>query len=305
MIIGLGCIAHDLIMVTETPWGSGKGRVVRSEVRFGGNVRNALATVAALDHPAAYLGAIGTSQVAEEAVGDLVGHGISAGFVERVPGADPVASRITVTGDGERYIAFDDSPLATTPLPNAVIVDQALDRAEALLVDACVAPTGSLNVVQSARARGIPVVMDAERDPTSAVRALVMAADHVVIPLAFGIQITGAHVPADVAAALWSDDRTAVVLTDGARGAHAFASPDDAVYVPSFPVDAVDTTGCGDAFHGAYAWALVSGADLEERVRIASAAAAVIAALPAGARRVATRAALSALLSQVSEGAQE
>ena len=102
--------------------------------------------------------------------------------------------------------------------------------------------------------------------------------------------------PRDVAAALWSDHRAAVVLTDGMRGAYAFASPEVQVHVPSFSVKTVDTTGCGDAFHGAYAWALVSGVDLEERVRIGAAAAGVLAALPAGVTRVATRTAMDSYL---------
>ena len=296
MIIGLGCIAHDLILVTATPWESGKGRVVARESRFGGNVRNALATVAALDHPAGYLGTIGTSGLADAAVADLVAHGIDTTFVERVAGADPVESRITVTSDGERYIAFDDAPLAITPLPSEAIVERALGAAGCLLIDACVAPPGSLHVVEQARERGVPVVLDAERDPTPTVRALVDAADHLVIPLAYGVELTQMHDPRDVAAALWSDHRAAIVLTDGMRGAYAFASPEAGSHVPSFSVKTVDTTGCGDAFHGAYAWALVSGVDLEERVRIGAAAAGVLAALPAGSPRVAPRAAMDAYL---------
>jgi sulfofructose kinase len=296
MIIGLGCIAHDLILVTATPWESGKGRVVARESRFGGNVRNALATVAALDHPAGYLGTIGTSGLSDAAVADLVAHGIDTIFVERVAGADPVESRITVTADGERYIAFDDAPLAITPLPSEALVERALGAAGCLLIDACVAPPGSLHVVEQARERGVPVVLDAERDPTPTVRALVDAADHLVIPLAYGVELTQMHDPRDVAAALWSDHRAAIVLTDGMRGAYAFASPEAGSHVPSFSVKTVDTTGCGDAFHGAYAWALVSGVDLEERVRIGAAAAGVLAALPAGSPRVAPRAAMDAYL---------
>ena len=295
MIVGLGCLAHDHILVTETPWELGKGRVIHAETRFGGNVRNALAAVAGLDYPAAYLGTVGLAASSDEAMADLAEHGISTQFIERVPGADPVESRITVTAGGERYVAFDDSSLATTPLPSEEVIAAALSAAGALLVDACVAPPGALGVVEQARERGVAVVLDAERDPNPTVRALVDAADHLVIPLSFGMTLTGAVDPADVAADLWNDRRSAIVLTDGTRGSHAFTSPSQRVYVAAFPVVAVDTTGCGDAFHGAYAWSLMSGAGIIQRVTMASAAAAVVAALPAGARRAPTREAIADL----------
>ena len=294
MILGLGCIAHDLILVTETTWESGKGRVTASESRFGGNVRNALATVAALGAPAGYLGAIGTSPLGDEAVADLEDYGISTAYVERVPGADPVTSRITVTAGGERYIAFDDAPLARTPLPTLDTIDRALVEADALLIDAVVAPPGSLAVVEQARKLGVPVILDAEREPSPTVRALVGAADHLVIPLSFGAMLTSESDPGEIARALWNSHRSAVVLTDGVRGSYAFDAPSAPVHIPAFSVEAVDTTGCGDAFHAAYTWSLLRGAPLPERVTAASAAAAVVAGLPAGSRRVATLSSISA-----------
>ena len=296
MIIGLGCLAHDRVLVTETTWAAGKGRISRRETRFGGNVRNALAAVAALEHPAAYLATVGTSPLADQAMADLIEHDIHIRFVERFEGADPVTSVLIITSDGERYIAFDDDALKSTPLPSTTTVDDALSYAEAVLVDAPTAPPGSLDVLKRARQSGIPVVLDAERDPSPTVRALIDVADHLVIPLGFGVELTNQDAPADIATALWNEHREAIVLTDGSRGSFAFASPATSVQVPAFPVSAVDTTGCGDAFHGAYVWALTRGDDLETRVEIASAAAAVVAALEPEAKRVPSRETIEQLL---------
>jgi sugar/nucleoside kinase (ribokinase family) len=51
----------------------------------------------------------------------------------------------------------------------------------------------------------------------------------------------------------------------------------------------VDTTGCGDVFHGAYASALARGLGLAERVRFASAAAALKATRHGGQAGIPTR----------------
>jgi len=304
MIVGLGCLAHDNVLVTETTWAAGKGRIVRRETRFGGNVRNALATVAALDHPAAYLATVGTSSLGEQAFTDLLEHHIDTRFIERVPGADPVTSVLTITSDGERYIAFDDDALARTPLPSTPTIDDALSVAKVLLVDAPTAPPGSLEVVQRARAAGIPVVLDAERDPTESVLALIAEADHLVIPVTFGRDITGRAEPADVIDGLWRDARTAVVLTDGPRGSFAAESPTEIVHVPAFDTPVIDTTGCGDAFHGAYAVALSNSEDLTARTTFASAAAAVIAAREPGERRTPTTDEIDQLLGDASSSNQ-
>ena len=45
--------------------------------------------------------------------------------------------------------------------------------------------------------------------------------------------------------------------------------------MPPFPVDAVDTTGCGDVFHGAYIYGLLEGWPLPATVRFAAACAAL------------------------------
>ena len=296
MIVGRGCLAHDHVAVTDTLWAAGKGHIVHSEDRFGGNAPNALATIAALGYPAAYLATVGTSETGDAGVGDLAARGVSTDFIQRVAGADPVEAHLTITADGERYIAFDNSPLAHTPLPDHATVDTALAKASALLVDATSAPHGSIDVVRAARDRQIPVVLDVERDPTDAVAELMNEADHLVVPLSFGRRLTKRDAPDEVIESLWGSRRSAVVLTDGPRGSYGCESPGPVVHTAAFASPVVDTTGCGDAFHGAYAMALALGRDFAARLTFATAAAAVLASRPTGEPRTPTSEEVEALV---------
>jgi sulfofructose kinase len=65
-----------------------------------------------------------------------------------------------------------------------------------------------------------------------------------------------------------------LAVTDGAEGVH-WLDGETTRHLPAFPVEAVDTTGAGDVFHGALALALGEGQEAEEAVRFSSAAAAL------------------------------
>ena len=66
-------------------------------------------------------------------------------------------------------------------------------------------------------------------------------------------------------------ESTAVVLTLGEQGALMLTAT-ESEYVSALTVDAVDTTGAGDAFCGALATALASGEALRTAVGFANAA---------------------------------
>ncbi len=79
------------------------------------------------------------------------------------------------------------------------------------------------------------------------------------------------------AESLWSEDRAAVVVTTGADGYWWIdrRTAPIARWGPAFAIEAVDTTGCGDVFHGAYAASLARGDSMENRLRIAAATSAL------------------------------
>jgi sulfofructose kinase len=100
-------------------------------------------------------------------------------------------------------------------------------------------------------------------------------------------------VPEEAIAALWNTSREVVVLTAGATGCrYRDRSLEASRLHPAVPVEATDTTGCGDIFHGAYALALAEGLSLVERLALASAA----AAFKASKQRLGTREEIESLL---------
>ena len=65
-----------------------------------------------------------------------------------------------------------------------------------------------------------------------------------------------------------------VIITLGSQGAFV-VTKNEKVSIPSYKVDAIDTTAAGDTFCGAFSVALVEGKSLKEALQFASAAAAI------------------------------
>ncbi|GAA2865073.1 PfkB family carbohydrate kinase [Microbacterium arabinogalactanolyticum] len=78
-------------------------------------------------------------------------------------------------------------------------------------------------------------------------------------------------------ARLHADGAAIVIRTLGADGVELHRAGEEPWYVPAFPVDAVDTTGAGDAFCGALAAALAGGIRLADALLRAAAAGAIVA----------------------------
>jgi sugar/nucleoside kinase (ribokinase family) len=92
---------------------------------------------------------------------------------------------------------------------------------------------------------------------------------HAILPLAAAARLTGESLPEAALRSLASWTNAQLVVTDGLRGAWAL-TPGGVLHQPAFPVQTIDTTGCGDAFHGAYASALLDGWPLPLRLEFAA-----------------------------------
>lgn len=110
---------------------------------------------------------------------------------------------------------------------------------------------GNLRAASIARAAEIPIVADLEEDSDPGFPELLKLVDHVVLPNDLAEKITGKKSPEAAAEALWHKERHAVVITCGSAGSWFLGEDGVVQHQPAFEVQVVDTTGCGDVFHGA------------------------------------------------------
>ena len=273
-VLALGATAVDDVLTVDRHPRPGEKIPVHARRRFaGGQAATALVAVARLGGTAAYGGALASEGLGAFVRQRLRAEGVEL-FGEPVTGAGPVHATVIVDATGNRTILYD---LAGATGAGVSGPDPAwLDRCGVLLIDQ-LGVEGMARAAEMARSRGVPVVADLEHaEETSAARLLALT-DHCLVNRAFARAFTGHD---DTRAAVWSLAEAAgsrtVVVTDGARGCWYAAGPAEPVHhEPALDVAAVDTTGCGDVFHGAYAWALARGYGLAERVRLASATAAL------------------------------
>lgn len=66
-----------------------------------------------------------------------------------------------------------------------------------------------------------------------------------------------------------------VIITLGSKGSYLYSGGETGELVPSFKVEAVDTTGAGDAFNGGFAHALSNGFPVKQAMTFANAVAAL------------------------------
>lgn len=292
-ILGLGCTSvDDLMYVDQYPAADTKTRVLVRERHCGGLTGTALVAAARLGSACSFAGTLGRDELSQFVLQRLESEGIDTAHARCRVEARPVHANIVVEESrGTRTIFFDVEgvfgPDGEWP------AEELIRSAKVLFVDHF-GIDGMIRAARVARAGGIAVVADFESDEHPRFGELLALVDHLVLSQGFAAKITGYDDPAVAVEALWTADRQAVVVTCGSEGAWYLGrgGSGEACRERAIPVDAVDTTGCGDVFHGAYASALARGLELVTRVRFASAAAALKATHRGGQAGIPDRAAV-------------
>ena len=181
------------------------------------------------------------------------------------------------------------------------VTEELIAACKVLFIDHTVS-NASIRAAEIARSLGIPVVADIEPGQTPRRAEIINAADHLIIGVNLASQLTGETNPAAMTAALASRDRACTVVTAGDQGCWYAEADRPVQHFPAFPIHAVDTTGCGDVFHGAYAAALSRGEPIRRAIRVATAAAGLKATQPGGQPGIPSLAVIEQFLQDHPEG---
>ncbi len=299
-VLGLGVIAvDDLLFAKSYPPPDEKTRVLRTERQCGGLTGIALIAAARLGARCAYAGVLGRDEFSEFALANLQREGIDLKYLRRREGARPVHSYIIVDCARHTRNIFCDATGAVGADPNWP-TEAVIRSARVLFVDHFGIP-GMIRAARIARRAGIPVVADLEKNIGAGFSRLLALVDHLIVSQSFAALLTGEKNPARAAKKLWTSRRSVVVVTCGEQGSWHVGRENPAVSVhhAAFKVKVVDTTGCGDVFHGAYATALAEGKPLEARIRFASAAAGLKATKPGAQTSIPSRREVEKFLSRM------
>jgi ribokinase len=305
-ILGLGCAAvDDVLYVDRYPPRDAKTSVLRRDRQCGGLTTAALIAAARLKVRCAYAGCLGADDASQFVLTTLAAENINTEHVRCDPTAQPIRSTIVVDeGRGTRNVFFDVQGLRS--LPAKWPGDEIIRTTRALLVDHFNIDA-QIHAARIAREHRAPVVADFEDLDVPGFDALLELVDHLVLSLPFAKHLTGCTHADDAVRALWHDARRAAIVTCGGdgcwlmtptagTGAAEFRGTPVVKHQPAFKVTAVDTTGCGDVFHGAYAAGLVRDLAVPEAARFASAAAALKATRRGGASSAPSLSQVTALL---------
>lgn len=272
-ILGVGISAvDDVLYINDSPQPNAKYPVEDAARAGGGLAAVAMVAAARLGARAAYVARFDDGDLSAYMTRVMAEQGVITDTIIADPAAQPYHSIIVVDrATGSRTIFYDCRKFRQPTAGD--ISDALIARTKVFFLD-FLAPPVPVDLARKAKAAGVPIVADIE-GRHAGVEELLPEIDYLVVSEEFAQWHTGKQALKEACAELAKAQRAATVVTAGAAGCWWTAGGGDPVHMPAFPIKCVDTTGCGDTYHGAFAWAVARGFSVEETVVIASACGAI------------------------------
>lgn len=287
LCIGHGC--RDIILpLREFPVENTKYVVPEFRESPGGPACNAASLLARWGASVAFMGLLGDDEEGKAVVRDLSDWGVDLSLTELRPRhPTPVSFIIANEANGSRTI-FNRKRTGVflKPAPDDFLREYGPAGPRVLLFDGHELEASLAAMAAWPKA---VTILDAGSLRTGT-ETLSGRVDYCISSEKFAREIAGAA-PGDaltapkslaaLAEALHSRGAKHTAVTLGEKGC-VYREGNRTLHLPAYPARAVDTTGAGDIFHGAFAFGILEGRDFPEALRLSAAAAGLSVQKPGG-----------------------
>ena len=263
IVVVVGSMNTDLITYVRQAPGPGETVIGhRFQSGFGGKGANQAAMARLLGADVAFVGALGEDAYADLTLENFRRLGIDAAGVLRVPGSSGVAP-IWVEDDGtNRIIVVPGANDLLTP-DHAAAAVAARDRVDVAVGQFEVPQAATAAAFAAARARGAITILNPA--PAATIASDLLAVTDWLIPneseftALAGSAGEAGEAGDDAFRAFAAGHGVRLIVTLGARGAALVGANGAVTRLPARAVTAIDTSGAGDAFVGAFAVGIAMG----------------------------------------------
>jgi len=259
-IAALGVASWDELRVLDRYPGEGGWTYIRSsECTLGGTTANLAVAASRLGSDVSFFAKISDDETGDRTLAALAGTGVDCSQVQRAPGQPDISIVLVSAETGERTILWQQGPYLQRG--DAIAIDH-LFGAELTVVDTPDLPLRRFLTDLPAHTRP-----NARLLGTLSYFATAIDEDKIEIALRHDVLVgnereyaalTGHADPVvafdAVCAAMSGSNLRMAIMTRGPRGCIG-RTRSEQIDVPAFPVTVIDSTGAGDAFAGAVAFA--------------------------------------------------
>lgn len=281
----VGSTMMDMIAYVDRMPGDGETlHGTRFSMGFGGKGANQAVMAARLGADVAMVNCLGTDTFGDRILENFAREGIDTSAVTRVATDSSGVAPIWVDAAGTNRIIVVPGANSRMTEDDAARAVSAPEHLDVVVGQFEIPPEVTLSAFRQARARDVATVLNPA--PVAEIGDDLLAMTDYLIPN----EIEFAFLASDISPEPDYSDKTLLavaarwgvrlVVTLGADGA-VVASPDgDIVRVSAPRVEAVDTTGAGDAFVGAFSYGLAAGFDAARAARLGCACASASVTAP-------------------------
>lgn len=270
--IGFGLATLDYIsLISAFPKPGLKLEAVESIIDGGGPVATAMAALAKLGHTCSYVGKLGCDPQGELVLRAFLRDSVDIkNTIVDDKCSTPIATVLVEQKSGRRTVLLTRARNSRLSVEH--VSEELIGSAQSILIDGRDLQA-SRKAVKLARLLNVRTFLDVG-SVRNRVESLFPHIDHLVVAQEYALKFTGRRNPEKAIADLWHPRMKSLVVTVGQRGAVGFDGT-ELRQQAALKIRIKDTTGAGDAYHGAYIHAVLEGYSMPEALRFAAAVAAL------------------------------